>query len=46
MCDHVLEDSKNNVEVLNQAVCTSDAEKVRDVIEDYIEEAGYEYLVE
>lgn len=46
MCDHVVEDSKNGVVVLNQAVCTSDAEKVCDVIEDYIEEIGYEHLVE
>ncbi len=46
MCDHVIEDAKNNVVVLNQSVCTSDAEKVCDVIEDYIEEIGYEHLVE
>lgn len=46
LCDHVSDDSKNNVVVLNQAVCTSDTEKVCDVIEDYIEEIGYEHLVD
>ncbi len=46
MCSHVKQDSSNNVVVLNQVVCTSDAEKVCDIIEDYIEEIGYENLVE
>ena len=46
MCDLVLEDSKNSIVVLNQAVCTTDAEKVCDVIEDYIEDIGYEHLAE
>lgn len=46
MCEIVVEDSKNKVVVLNQAVCTSDAEKVCDVIEDYVEEAGFAHLVD
>jgi hypothetical protein len=46
MCDHVATDANNNMVVLNQTVCTADAEKVCDAIEDYIEEIGYEHLVE
>lgn len=46
MCELVQKDSMKDVVVLNQVVCTSDAEKVCDVMEDYIEEIGYEHLVE
>jgi len=46
MCSHVLEDSKDNVVILNQPVCTSDLEKVCDVIEDHIEDIGYEHLID
>lgn len=46
MCSHVKEDSINNAVVLNQVVCTSDAEKVCDIIEDYIGKIGYKNLVE
>lgn len=41
MCPKVAEDAKKNVRVLNQVVHTTDAEKVCNEMEDYIEEIGY-----
>ena len=46
MCPKVAEDAANGVVVLNQVVHTTDAEKVCNVIEDYIEEAGYGNLLD
>ncbi len=46
MSDKIVADSKDNVVVLQQQIHTTDAEKVCDVIEDYIAELGYEYLME
>jgi hypothetical protein len=46
MCSKVSIDAKDNVVVLNQPIHTSDAEKVCDVIEDYIEELGYGNLID
>lgn len=46
MCNKVSIDAKENVVVLNQPIHTSDAEKVCDVIEDYIEELGYGNLID
>jgi len=45
MCKKIAEDEKKNVIVLHQSIRTTDAEKICDVIEDYIEELGYEYLI-
>ncbi|QFT53278.1 hypothetical protein [Microbulbifer sp. THAF38] len=42
MCTEIAQDAQNNVVVLRQPIKTSDAEKICDVIEDYIEEIGYE----
>jgi len=41
MSEQVAIDANNKVTVLRQIVCTTDAEKVCDVIEDYIESLGY-----
>jgi hypothetical protein len=46
MCSKVSIDAKDNVVVLNQPIHTSDAEKVCDVIEDYIEVLGYGNLID
>ncbi|TMO00088.1 hypothetical protein [Pseudoalteromonas sp. S558] len=46
MSDKIAEDSKANVVVLQQPIHTTDAEKICDVLEDYIEELGYEHLIE
>ena len=46
MCPKVAEDATNGVVVLNQVVHTTDAEKVCNVIEDYIEDAGYGDLLD
>lgn len=46
MYNKIAEDAKNNVVVLKQPIHTIDAEKICDVMEDYIEDQGYEYLVE
>lgn len=46
MSDKIAEDAKSNVVVLQQPIHTTDAEKICDVIEDYIEELGYEHLIE
>lgn len=46
MCSKVSVDAKENVIILNQPIHTSDAEKVCDVIEDYIEELGYGNLID
>ncbi|WP_148212571.1 hypothetical protein [Hahella chejuensis] len=43
MCKKVQEDMESGVVVLNQKVHTTDAEKVCDVVEDYIEGLGYEF---
>ncbi|MET1257593.1 hypothetical protein [Aliikangiella maris] len=45
MSDKIAEDSKDNIVVLQQPIHTTDAEKICDVIEDYIEELGYEHLI-
>lgn len=46
LCDRVRQDAKSGVVVLNQTVHTSDAEKVYEVMSDYVASAGYEYLLE
>lgn len=45
MCDRVKLDSKSNVVVLRQPVHTTDAEKVCNVVCDYIEGLGFGHLV-
>ena len=42
MCDRIAEDTEAGIVVLNQPIHTTDAEKICDAIEDYIEELGYE----
>jgi len=44
MCEQVAVDSKSNIVVLRQPIHTTDAEKVCDVMEDFIEELGYGHL--
>jgi len=46
MSNRVIIDVKHDVVVLNRKVQTSDAEKVCNVVEGYIEDSGYAYLVE
>ncbi len=46
MCAKIATDAKENVIVLHQPIHTTDAEKICDVIEDYLEELGYEDLIE
>lgn len=41
LCDAVAEDSKAGVAVLNQPIHTVDAEKVCDVMYDYLDDLGY-----
>jgi hypothetical protein len=45
MCDQIAIDAKENYIILNQPVHTTDAEKICDVIEDYIEALGYDHLL-
>ena len=37
MCDKISEDAKENINVLHQPIHTTDAEKICDIIEDYVE---------
>ncbi|WP_444943399.1 hypothetical protein ACJJIK_16845 [Microbulbifer sp. ZKSA006] len=41
MCIEISKDAQNNTLVLRQPIKTVDAEKVCDIIEDYIEAIGY-----
>jgi len=45
MCNKIAEDAKNGTTVLRQPIHTTDAEKICNIIEDYIEEIGYENLI-
>ena len=45
MCEKIAIDAKENLVILNQPIHTTDAEKICDVIEDYLEELGYGHLV-
>ena len=45
MCSRVAEDTKRGVVVGNQRVVTSDAEKVCEAVESYLEELGYDDLM-
>ena len=44
MCELVAADAKKGVVVLNQPVHTTDAEKVCEVVEDYLNDRGYEQV--
>ena len=44
LCDLVAADAKKGVVVLNQPIETADAEKVCEVVEDYLNELGYEQV--
>ena len=46
MCKKIAIDAKENVIILHQPVHTTDAEKICNVIEDYIEDLGYGHLLE
>ena len=46
MCKRIAIDAKRNVIILHQPVHTTDAEKICNVIEDYIEDLGYGHLLE
>lgn len=46
MCNTIAVDAKESVVVLNQPIHTTDAEKVCDIMEDYIEGLGYGHLID
>lgn len=46
LCEKIAEDSINKIVILNQPIHTTDAEKVCNIIEDYIEELGYGDLLD
>ena len=43
-CELVAVDAQSEVTVLNQPIHTTDAEKVCEVVEDYLNELGYEQI--